>query len=160
MHLTSTGGFERDVPTYTTVSKEDEEEYSRIEELKNDYDELYYEVEYYKEAIRIECQSFLESSMKKDNKDKTVSNNKEYICPNSDVKKLSLKDVKKLSKTDRSLAKNEIYARYGRKFNDESLQKYFEEKSWYSCFIEPEDFDESVFNKTEKYNIKLLAKYE
>ena len=74
MHLTSTDGFERDVPTYTMVSGEDEEEYSRIEELKNDYDELYYEVEYYKEAIRIECQSFLESSMKKDNKDNTASN--------------------------------------------------------------------------------------
>ena len=58
MHLTSTGGFERDVPTYTMVSEEDEEEYSRIEELKNDYDGLYYEAEYYKEVIRTECQSF------------------------------------------------------------------------------------------------------
>jgi len=114
MHLTSTGGFERDVLTYTMVSEEDEEEYSRIEELKNDYEGLYYEAEYYKEAIRTECQSFLESSMEKDKKDETVSNNnKEYICPKSDVKKLSLKDVKKLSKKDRRLAKNEIFARYG-----------------------------------------------
>lgn len=97
---------------------------------------------------------------KEDNTDVDTVDTDEYICPDSDVKKLSIKDVKKLSKADRRRAKNEIYARYGRKFNDISLQEYFNGKSWYTGTIEPEDFDESVFNKVEKYNIKLLAKYE
>lgn len=170
MHLTSSGGFERDVPTYTIVSEEDEEKYNKIEELYNIYESLYFDGEFNKEAIRNVCYNFPEENEEKTNKNKNTDNknninevssgNKEYICPKSNVKKLSVKDVKKLSKTDRRLAKNEIYARYGRKFNDENLQEYFNGKSWYTGDIEPEDFDESVFNKTEKYNIKLLAKYE
>lgn len=84
----------------------------------------------------------------------------QYICPQSDIKKLTVKQVKKLSKAKRRLAKNEIYARNGRKFNDQNLQEYFDNQDWYVGVIEPEDFDESVFNKIEKYNVKLLAKYE
>lgn len=84
----------------------------------------------------------------------------EYIFPDSSEKRLKENDVKSLSSAQCRLAKNEIYARHGRLFQDESLQKYFDKKSWYSGYIEPNDFDESVFNKTEKANIKLLAKYE
>lgn len=168
MHLTNSSGFEWDVPTYTIVSEEDEEKYNRIEKLYNTYESLYFDGEFNKEVIRKVCYDFPEENEEKTNKSgstKTNKNevsfgNKEYICPKSNVKKLSVKDVKKLSKADRRLAKNEIYARYGRKFNNENLQEYFNGKSWYTGDIEPEDFDESVFNKTEKYNIKLLAKYE
>lgn len=84
----------------------------------------------------------------------------EYIFSDSSEKRLKENDVKKLSSAQCRLAKNEIYARHGRLFQDESLQNYFDKKSWYSGYIEPDDFDESVFNKTEKANIKLLAKYE
>lgn len=84
----------------------------------------------------------------------------EYIFPDSSTKRLKENDVKSLSSAQCRLAKNEIYARHGRLFQDESLQNYFDKKSWYSGYIEPDDFDESVFNKTEKANIKLLAKYE
>lgn len=170
MHLTNSSGFEWDVPTYTIVSEEDEEKYNRIEELYNTYESLYFDWEFNKEVIRKVSYNFPEENEEKTNKNentddknninKVSSGNKEYICPKSNVKKLSVKDVKKLSKADRRLAKNEIYARYGRKFNDENLQEYFNGKSWYTGNIEPENFDESVFNKTEKYNIKLLAKYE
>lgn len=165
MHLTNSSGFERDVPTYTIVSEEDEEKYNRIEKLYNTYESLYFDGEFNKEVIRKVCYDFPEENEEKTNKSKNNKNevssgNKEYICPKSNVKKLSVKDVKKLSKTDRRLAKNEIYARYGRKFNDENLQEYFNGKSWYTGIIEPEDFDEGVFSKVEKYNIKLLAKYE
>lgn len=98
-----------------------------------------------------------------DNKNNTqiFEDSNEYICANSDTVKLTTKEVKKLAKTNKiRLAKNEIYARHGRKFTDEELQKYFNAKSWYYGIIEPEDFDESVFNKIEKYNIRLLVKYE
>lgn len=84
----------------------------------------------------------------------------EYIFPDSSEKRLKENDVKSLSSAQCRLAKNEIYARHGRLFQDESLQNYFDKKSWYNGYIEPDDFDESVFNKTEKANIKLLAKYE
>jgi len=84
----------------------------------------------------------------------------DYICPNSSAKKLTKKQVLKLSKKKRWLAKNEIYARHGRKFNNQELQDYFNSTTWYIGTIEPEDFDESVFNKVEKANIKLLTQYE
>ena len=165
MHLADSSGFEWEVATYTIVSEEDEEKYSRIEKLYNKYESLYFSGDYDKAVIRDICSDFSEeieekTNKSKNNKNEVSSGNKDYICPKSNVKKLSVKDVKKLSKADRRLAKNEIYARYGRKFNDENLQEYFNGKSWYTGIIEPEDFDEGVFSKVEKYNIKLLAKYE
>lgn len=84
----------------------------------------------------------------------------EYIFADSSTKRLEKKDVENLNKEQCRLAKNEIYARHGRLFLDESLQKYFNEKSWYSGSIKPEDFDESSLSKIEKENVKLLAKYE
>ena len=76
------------------------------------------------------------------------------------MKKLTKKDVKGLSKDQCRYARNEIYARHGRKFTDKKLQDYFDNQSWYEGTVEPEDFDESVLSKVEKKNIKLLKKYE
>lgn len=84
----------------------------------------------------------------------------EYIIPDSGTRRLTVNEVKALSREERRLAKNEIYARHGRLFQDSELQDYFYGKSWYWGTVEPEDFDESVFNKTEKANVRLLAKYE
>jgi len=84
----------------------------------------------------------------------------EYICPYSSMEKLTKKQVLNLSKKERWIAKNEIYARHGRIFNNQELQDYFNSTSWYLGYIEPDDFDESVFSKIEKANVKLLAKYE
>lgn len=58
------------------------------------------------------------------------------------------------------VARNEIYARHGRCFNDEGLQEYFESTSWYDGTIAPENFDESILNKYEKRNIKKIKQYE
>ena len=55
---------------------------------------------------------------------------------------------------------NEIYARHGRKFKDEGLNQYFSAKSWYHPSIEPDQFNESVFNEYEIANRKLIADYE
>lgn len=82
-----------------------------------------------------------------------------YIFPTSDTKKLTARIVQSLSKSDIRLAINEIYARHGRRFDDTSLQEYFNAKEWYSGTVNAKDFDEGVFNKIEKYNIRLLSKY-
>ena len=47
------------------------------------------------------------------------------------------------------IARNEIYARHGRKFNDSELQAYFNSKSWYKGTVNPEDFSTSVFFKSD-----------
>ncbi len=57
-------------------------------------------------------------------------------------------------------ARNEIYARHGRRFSDQELQAYFDGKSWYQGTIEPEDFEESLLSEIEKTNAELILMYE
>lgn len=84
----------------------------------------------------------------------------EYILSNSDSEYLKMKDLKGLSAEECRIARNELFARHGRKFDDEYLQNYFNSCSWYKGTINPEDFDESVFNKYEVANRDLIVKYE
>lgn len=83
----------------------------------------------------------------------------DYILPYSDIEYISESELVGLDKRTSELALNEIYARHGRKFNDSSIQSYFNEKSWYDGFIGPEDFSDSVFNKYETKNIATIDSY-
>lgn len=90
--------------------------------------------------------------------------NSEYIFPNSDSEYLTELDVKKLSASKINLAKNELYARHGRKFDREDLQEYFEGCSWYSPVYTAKEWDKYgdayFFNKYEIKNRNLLKKWE
>lgn len=55
------------------------------------------------------------------------------------------------------LAKNEIYARHGYIFKNEDLNNYFKGQIWYKPAITPENFKDSLFNKNEQENLKLLS---
>lgn len=83
-----------------------------------------------------------------------------YILPYSDSSYISFSDLYNLSQSEVSLARNEIYARHGRKFNTVSIREYFESKTWYEPYIDPNDFSESIFNEYEKENIKTIVNYE
>ena len=72
---------------------------------------------------------------------------------------LNESDIWLLSQSDIRIAKNEIYARHGRKFASEDLQLYFSEMEWYHGTIEPDAFDPSVFNEIEKEIVLLLLNY-
>ena len=82
----------------------------------------------------------------------------EYILPNSNSEYISYSDLEGLSQTEVSLARNEIYARHGRKFETDSIREYFEMKTWYEPSIDSDNFSESVFNNYEKDNIKESIK--
>ena len=84
----------------------------------------------------------------------------DYVLPGSSSQYLSASDVKNLSSYQLMIARNEIYARHGRKFNDSELQAYFNSKSWYKGTVNPEDFSTSVFNDYEIKNIQLIQSYE
>lgn len=84
----------------------------------------------------------------------------EYFIPDSDSKYLTMKDLEGYSADDCRIARNELFARHGRKFTDENLKSYFESKNWYEGTIEPEDFDDSVFNEYEIANRDLIVEYE
>ena len=84
----------------------------------------------------------------------------EYILPDSSSSYLTKSDLMGLSAEECRLARNEIYARHGRMFEDESLQKYFENFDWYYHTIQPDDFDESMVNDYEIFNRDLIVEYE
>ena len=86
-----------------------------------------------------------------------------YLLPKSSTEYISKSDVKGFSKREINLAKNEIYARHGRMFKNQSIQEYFDSKDWYEPIYEPEEFDrmeDDIFNKYEKANTKLLNELE
>lgn len=51
-------------------------------------------------------------------------------------------------------ARNEIYARKGRKFHSIELQQYFAAKEWYVPIYEPEYFDANIELFCNDYEIK------
>lgn len=85
-----------------------------------------------------------------------AANTSEYILPDSDRVYLSPADYQGLSDWELILARNEIYARHGRLFNDPDIQVYFNGCSWYHGSIAPDDFSADVFNEVELQNIKVL----
>lgn len=84
----------------------------------------------------------------------------EYIFADADIRYLTQEEVDKLSLQAVCYAKNEIYARHGRKFLSTELQEYFNDKSWYQGTVEAEKFSPSVFNKYESDNIQILVNAE
>lgn len=84
----------------------------------------------------------------------------EFIFPYSDTEYLEISDVEDLTAEECRIARNEIYARHGRIFQDEALQAYFEQFDWYEGFYTAEEFDESVLNEIEISNRDLIIEYE
>ncbi len=99
-----------------------------------------------------------------DDEGKDISETEEldgdYIIENSSRELLSEDDIKDLSLQQLNYAKNEIYARHGRKFASKELQDYFNSKDWYNGTVEPEDFSDNMLNDVELANAKLLKDRE
>lgn len=88
----------------------------------------------------------------------------DYILSESNTRYLTDADIQGLSIQELNYAKNEIYARHGRKFDSPELQNYFNSKSWYSGKYSPADFDAnysaSVLSDIEKKNAEFLKNAE
>ena len=86
-----------------------------------------------------------------------------YIFPNSNTEYLDEAFLRTLTDQELQYARNEIVARYGRKFKTEEIAAYFGAKTWYVPTYEPEEFDkkmDSMINAFEKANITLINKIE
>lgn len=92
----------------------------------------------------------------------TLDSSEDYIIPYSDYSVVTEEDIDSLGLSVREInyAKNEIYARHGRKFKSAELKEYFNSKSWYNGTVEPEDFQESWLNDIEKKNATFLTQLE
>ena len=84
----------------------------------------------------------------------------EYVLAESNTRYYTADELKNLTGDELLIARNEIYARHGRKFNNAELQQYFNSKSWYSGTIAPENFDTSVLNSYERENGKAILAVE
>ena len=83
-----------------------------------------------------------------------------YVLSNSDTELLTNDDLEGLTADECKIARNEIYARHGRKFQDEELQAYFDACEWYEGTIDPDDFKESDLSDIEIANRDLIVAYE
>lgn len=97
--------------------------------------------------------------------DKSVSEeilgkNDNYILPESNIRYIEYTDILNFDTYTLNLAKNEIYARHGYIFNNESISEYFMAHTWYKPSVQNADFNDSVFNEYEIANIALLEDYE
>ena len=80
---------------------------------------------------------------------------KNYVLPDSDTAYLCYRDIANLTGDARTIAREEIYARHGKTFDDPALQAYFDARSWYKAG--DGDFEA---NSYEQANLDLLRVYE
>ncbi len=85
----------------------------------------------------------------------------DYVLPTSGTKLLTNADIKGMSKYDLALARNEIYARHGRKFQTAEYSKYFNGKSWYKLNPNYDYSDDNAnLNEIETKNVNFLLEAE
>jgi hypothetical protein len=101
-----------------------------------------------------------EANTKKKSSTTVVTVDDDYILPDSDSRYLTDSDVAGLTVQEINYAKNEIYARHGRKFDSQELSNYFNSKDWSKGTVDADKFSTSVFNKYELKNVEFLDKKE
>ena len=87
-------------------------------------------------------------------------NPEEYVLPLSGTVLLKEEDLLNFSDYELKLARNEIFARYGRQFEDSDLAAHFESCSWYEGTVLPEEFDEGMLSQVEMDNLKVIQSAE
>lgn len=84
----------------------------------------------------------------------------DYVLEGSSAYLLDWSEIDGLTAEECKIARNEIYARHGRLFNDAELQAYFDACPWYEGYISAEDFSEDMLSDVEKANRDLIIEYE
>jgi hypothetical protein len=84
----------------------------------------------------------------------------DYILAHSSIRQLTDGDLLGLTKEELRIARNEIYARYGRQFVDENLRNYFNSKAWYTSLPKLPSGAEPALSKLEQSNIELIKEFE
>lgn len=83
-----------------------------------------------------------------------------YALETSSTRLLTGQDLARLSETQLCVARNEIYARHGRVFEDPEMREYFYSRSWYKPTTSAADFDYDCVSQTEHANLSLIMTYE
>lgn len=91
-----------------------------------------------------------------------VTRDEEYY-PQTAKRPLKEDELKNMNQTDLSIARNEIFARHGRMFEDPFLQAVFKRKTWYEPRYDGAQFvslQPELLNEYEKANLKKMVEYE
>ncbi|MBQ4562696.1 MAG: protein kinase [Clostridia bacterium] len=84
----------------------------------------------------------------------------EYFIENADKMYFTKADFATFSAYECRIARNSVYAKHGRIFNDAGLRNYFLQYDWYNPSIAPDRFSESLLNKYQMANRDLISEYE
>lgn len=88
----------------------------------------------------------------------------DYIWPDLSDPGLELEMLYRCNQTDLMIARNQLFAKYGREFTDSFLKALFSQKNWYEPSMQGSSFDEKVqelLTDTEKANLEaVLAREE
>lgn len=84
-----------------------------------------------------------------------VSSN--YIFPDSNIREIAEAQLWNLTPWQLKVARNEIYARYGRSFVHQDLACYFATKEWY---VKNPAFSSSQLTTLENKNVAIILAYE
>jgi len=90
----------------------------------------------------------------------TVAMNSEFILPDSSTRVLDKSELAGFTAEQCRLARNEIYAKHGRMFDDAGLQNYFNLRSWYHGTIPADRFSDTMLSDIEIQNRNLIIAYE
>jgi serine/threonine-protein kinase len=56
--------------------------------------------------------------------------------------------------------RNEIYARHGRRFNRQDLQRHFEQQPWYRGKYTPDAFPNALLDDIQQRNAAFIRQYQ
>lgn len=90
----------------------------------------------------------------------TVALNNDFVLPDSSIRVLDKSELAGLSAEQCRIARNEIYAKHGRMFDDAGLQNYFNSCSWYHGTIPADRFSDTMLSDIEIQNRNLIVSYE
>ena len=84
----------------------------------------------------------------------------QYLLPDADTYFITEQNISWMSDDQLILARNEFFARRGRKFSTKWIQEYFNKQKWYHGKIEEKLFNGNLFNAYETANVNFIAAYE
>ena len=79
----------------------------------------------------------------------------DYLLPDSATRYLTEADLESLTWRELCLARNEIFARHGRRFQTPEIASYFESKDWYEA-----RYNEVTLSSIETANVNFIINYE
>lgn len=83
-----------------------------------------------------------------------------YFLEHCDSQVLTREDIEGFDEQMCLYARNGVYARSGRMFNDPDLQAFFSQFAWYVPTVEPAKFTADMLNSVQNKNIALVMAYE